>query len=440
ISILNVAFIFGVFMLIVFAPVLLMLWFWNADRRLSMEHWAILLLLLLVGGLLTRIALLSVLAAVVLLAIGAAWAWHRLILADLRYEHVFQDSHIFPGEETTITWSITNDKPIPISWLRWQEAVPLRLYGGFHSANGIAIDDLETKPLWDGSSEGIDEVTSLGGFETLLKTCRIQALRRGFYRFGPTTWVGSDPLGLFRSTLEMERRQGFAVYPRLFSLQDIGVPAQALLGDIRRRESFMEDPSWFRGGREYRSGDPLKTIDWNATARTQAVKVKTFDPTVHAKFMILVNLHAFERISEGVITDYMEDVISTAASIAQWALDQGFEVGLHSNGALPDDFRPLRILPSAAEGQIFVILDYLARLGMVVNRRAEEMLDLDLAELPHGCTLVMCGSVVTTGLSVALADAARRRQVALVLVDNDTPVSIPKVAVVHSHTPREAAA
>ncbi len=438
-TMLDVLFGFGLFVLIIFAPILIMLWMWS-EGGLTTARWIWLVVAMLVAGLFMRVPVITVLTSLVLIVIGVAWIWHQLMLSDVTYDRSFDHSHLFPGEELTITWTIRNEKPLPISWLRWQEAMPLRPFGGSRSEPGIATDDVVTKAIFDGSTEGIDELTSVGAFETLIRTAKVRGVRRGYYEFGPVEWVASDPLGLYHQTRRFEGQSGFAVYPSTFDLDDLQISSQALLGDFRRRQSLIEDPSWYRGSREYALTDPMRSIDWRASARTQQLQVKMFEPTVHLKLMLLLNLHSFERISEGMITEYMEDVISTGGSLAKWALDAGYEVGIHSNGALPQNRAPTRILPSAGEEQIFLILDYLARIMLVVDRPIAEIVATEMSELPHGTTLLVCSSVVTGALRIALADAARRRSVVLVLVDNDAQFTIPNVTVIHAQSREKAAA
>ncbi|GEM_PF-4018067 len=427
----------GAGFLLILAPLLLFLWYWN-NRELTTREWALLCFVILAGGVLARIAVVALLAALILVGIGVAWLWNRVILTDVDYSRSFAQTHLFPGESTTVTWTFRNDKPLPVSWLRWQEGVPIHPFGALRHGEGLQIEDIDIRIILDGGADGIDEVTSIGGFQTLIKTARISALRRGYYRFGPTQWDASDVLGLYRTTKRFEADSALTVYPRLFSPEQLQLPTEAILGDLRRR-SFVEDPSWYRGARDYRSSDPMKTIDWLATARTRRMQVKVFEPTVHPKLMILANLHAFERISRGVITEYMEDVISAAGSIARWGLETGFEVGLHSNGALPGSHMPLRIPPSARPEQLFLILDYLARIMLIVDRNVEDLIRRDVQDLPHGSSLVICTNVITQGMTSVLTDIGRHRRVTVLLIDNDTRFSIPNVTVTQLQTGRRAA-
>src|SRR5581483_1826365 len=114
----------GFFLLAVFAPFLFMVWYWS-DRKLFTGRWAMLVTLGLVAGLFMRVVVIAALAGIVLLAIGIAWLWHRVILLDLRYERSLDHTHVFPGEQAEVTWTITNDKPLPIAWLHWKEALPI---------------------------------------------------------------------------------------------------------------------------------------------------------------------------------------------------------------------------------------------------------------------------------------------------------------------------
>lgn len=433
---LNFLYGLGVVIALGLVPIVYLMRRWSADP-FTVRDWTTIIALLLLAGILTRITIVSLTAGLGLIAIGMAWAWHCVILADVSYHRRFDRMHLFPGEATEVVWTIRNDKPLPISWLRWREAVPVNSFDSF-GQNGIQLDDIEVTPIVEGRY-GLDELTSLSGFETLVKTSRVRALRRGYYRFGPTEWQASDALGLFTATGAADSPSALTVYPRLFDMEELQLPTHALIGDIRRRFSLIEDPSRYRGAREYRPGDPMKLIDWKATGRTNQVQVKTFDPTVHLRLMLLVSLHSFQRIWEGMRTEYMEDLISTAASIARWALQAGFEVGIHSNGLLGGGEEAYPIMPSAGDDQLFVILDYLARLRLFVNRSVEDILRGDLTDLPHGTTTVICANVVTQSLIATLGETRRSGHVALVLVDNEASFSIPNVSVMHAHRRRDSA-
>ena len=197
----------------------------------------------------------------------------------------FARTHIFPGEDTEVTWTISNDKPLPISWLRWQEPIPLQPTG-VRGHDGLELDGPTLRPL-SRDVMGLDEITSLRDSETMTRTCQVHGLRRGDYRFGPAKWTASDALGLFEAEGGAQDSSSLTIYPAIRSSSQLDIAVRALLGDIKRRHSLVEDPTWYRGGREYQTKDPMRFVDWRATARGTGLKVKMFDPTVHPKLMIL---------------------------------------------------------------------------------------------------------------------------------------------------------
>lgn len=294
----------GFLMAVIFGPLIFVIWYWS-DRKLTTREWALLTGLMLIAALFMRVVVMAVLAGLVLIAIAIAWMWHRAILADLRYRRGFARTHLFPGDETEITWTIANEKPLPISWLRWREPIPVRPFSS--AEDGIEFDGVKIRDIFDGHIQGLDEVTTLRGYETLVRNSKVRALRRGYYRFGPARWQATDALGLYTAEGAADDASALTVYPRISRSDRFQIQVRALLGEVRRRHSLVEDPIWYRGDRDYRPGDPMRAIDWKATARTSSLQVKVFEPTVHPKLMLLVNLHAFEHIAQGWITQYMEE-------------------------------------------------------------------------------------------------------------------------------------
>jgi len=427
---------FGFFLAVIFSPLLFGLWFWS-ERRVTTRQLGTLCGVLAVAGLLMGISVIALLAGLVLIAIGVAWLWHAVILSDFTYSRSVSPTHVFPGDFADVTWTLNNAKPLPVSWLRWREVLPGARFGS-REGDGLEFPDSDAKTHGLDAERTLDQVSALRSYETMTHRARVRAVRRGYYRFWPATCQASDALGMYKAERVFDDDCVLTVYPRIRQTDALELEVRGLLGDWRRRNSLVEDPVWFRGDRDYRSTDSMRSIDWSSSARTSTLQVKTFEPTTHPKLMLLVNLHAFERISTGWITQYMEDVISTAASVAAWALELGYEVGVHSNGALPGAHVPFRVLPSAGENQLFSILDYLAKISLVVNRQIEDTM-ADVRDLPYGTAVIICTNVVTPGLMNSLDHSWRGRDVALLLVNNKTPLEIPGVRIMRFETETDAA-
>ena len=61
---------------------------------------------------------------------------------------------------------------------------------------------------------------------------------------------------------------------------------ERMLGIMQCSRHLYEDPFTFRGIREYTTSDPMKTINWKASARTGGLMVNTFDSVMTQKVML----------------------------------------------------------------------------------------------------------------------------------------------------------
>lgn len=104
------------------------------------------------------------------------------------------------------------------------------------------------------------------------------------------------------------------------------------------RRKVVEDPLRFSTVREYNPGDNPRFIHWKATARTGSLQSKVFDPSDTLSVTLAVDVRTRARAYE-YVPEYLEYVISTAASVAVHALGERYMVGLAANG-LGEGARP----------------------------------------------------------------------------------------------------
>jgi uncharacterized protein (DUF58 family) len=139
--------------------------------------------------------------------------------------------------------------------------------------------------------------------------------------------------------------------------------------------------------------------------------VRVADPSTTAKVMIVLNLTTFRRFWEGIRTDRLEEAIRAAGSLAVWALESGFAVGLHSNAILADqagDKYAPRVPPSAHPRQKAALLEHLARLVFAGNFSPAYILLEEARKLTEGTSLIF----VTTLLTPQLVSVLTSRQLA----------------------------
>jgi len=376
----------------------------------------------LLGLLLHQTGLLAV-AVFLLTAAVAGWLWSRYSLRHLEYERSFSETRAFSGETIDITLQITNRKLLPISWLQVDDeyTLPLTILGGDShpsSKPGIGL---------------LSAVMSLRWFERVRWHYRVFCGSRGFYSFGPARFRSGDPFNLFDCQIDRQHLDWLIVYPKVKPIQGLTVPSKEPFGQIKARQRIFEDPSRTIGIRDYQAEDAFKRIHWKATARRQDLQVKVFEPTTTFQLVIFLNMATMPKHWQGTIPALLERAISVAASIANYAVEKRFQVGLVANGCWPQSDHPLRVLPSRSPKQLTHILEALAAVSAVPTVPIEALLTAETTHLPWGATLVVITAVVTDELLVVLSRlrTAGRRVVLLRLDDRPLPPHVPGITVHH---------
>src|SRR5919197_172342 len=180
---------------------------------------------------------------------------------------------------------------------------------------------------------------SVRWYERVRRHYRVLCSARGVHTFGPATVRTGDVFGLASQEMEVRDEEYLLVYPRIVSLDQLRLPAGNPFGDVPlRRQWLFEDPLRTVGVREYRPGDSPRRLHWKATARApgQQLQVKLIEPTTTNRLLVLLNVSTSGQnwSWQGYDPEALEAAITTAASVAQWAVDRGYLVGLAANARL----------------------------------------------------------------------------------------------------------
>src|SRR5690606_25410219 len=106
------------------------------------------------------------------------------------------------------------------------------------------------------------------------------------------------------------------VYPRIYSMPELGLPASRPFGERKGRERIFEDPGRIAGIRPYQPGDPMRRIDWKASARMQALQSRVYEPSATMHMLIALNVNTMVHSWEGFVPETLERLISVAGSVA----------------------------------------------------------------------------------------------------------------------------
>jgi uncharacterized protein (DUF58 family) len=376
------------------------------------QAWLGTAILLLLVGIGAREPSIAAVGALVFLTGSVSKLWSRLSLERVNYRRTLSERRAFVGEEVEVGFSVANRKALPLAWIEVQESVP----------EAMPARDAHTTPSSAPGALHVTRSTALSWYERVSWKHRFFCRQRGYYHFGPTRLRSGDIFGLFPAQLDVQRPDYLTVLPRLVDLPDLGLPTERPFGEARSGSRLFEDPSRIAGVRDYRHGDPLKRIDWKATARRQELQSRIYEPSSSLHLLVALNVNTLEYVWEGYDPVQLERAITVAGSVARWAETQRYAVGLIANSSYPGADRPLSIPPGRDPDQVTRILEALAMVSPFTIAPLEEVLEQAARRLPMGATVVVVAAYLTEPLAARIIRLGQRSHpVALLWVADDPP-------------------
>ncbi len=378
------------------------------------QSWINLSIMLILLGLVVRDYSLFVLPIFLMVTIGAAAWWNARVLRDVTYRRSITHTRAFPGETIEIDIQVENAKILPVPWLRIQDGWPVEM---------PTADAHATRSAMPTIADTLTNVYSLRWYERVHRHYVLEAKQRGAFMLGPTRLRAGDVFGLFHDENVLESRDELIVYPRILTLEELGLPSKEPLGDSRARYHLLEDPSRTMGARDLRPGDSFRHIHWPATARRQALQTRVYEPTTTLTAVICLDVATLPKTWQGILPDLLEELIVVAASLAAHSAERRYAIGLIANGARPLSERSIKVMPGRAPDQLMRILESLAAITGFVTASMDRFLFRESPALPWGATLVIITAIPTPELLSTLKQlqSAGRRIVLISLAAEPLP-------------------
>ena len=273
--------------------------------------------------------LLGLLLLTVLWNLYYARHWHRNLTISLQ----FLQDYVYQGEQAQMTERIENRKRLMLPVLEVSFHVDRRL--AFLDSENTNVSDFIYKR----------DIFSLLGNQRVTRRLDLVCTKRGHYQINES-WLSTFSL-LYeqRFSAASPAAAQLYVYTARTDVSDIMIACERLLGNIQCAKRMYEDPFAFSSIREYTPTDPMKTINWKASAKTGELMVNTFESTLTERVMLYLDLE------DSAILKYeylVEESLSIAASLAQKLITRGMDVGLCTCiSACTDVSQPHRSEPQA---------------------------------------------------------------------------------------------
>ena len=373
------------------------------------EVWIFISVLLILIGLAASQGLLLVVGSLVIVIALMARLWERFAFRRVTHTRSISRQRAFIGDSLEYSVTLYNDKILPLIWVDIQDVFPdgLELAGGHLRSGGMEM------------AQQHRITTSLLPYQRVTWTYSMRCTSRGYHRIGPVRLRSGDIFGFSATETQFPDTAHLLVYPRVVDLRQLIFPAEHPSGETRGRRPLFQDTTRFIGHREYRTSDPMKHIDWKASARLGELQTKVFEPVVSLNVLIALNGSTSEFAWQGANRRFFERAVTAAASTAGFCADRGYSFGLVSNAVAGYSGKWLSVPLGSATPQLSLVLEALAMAGPYVVTPLAEVLRGERHSLPSGATLVLVTAVMTRSLAEEVAEIKQRGYEVLVLYAGD---------------------
>ena len=264
----------------------------------------------------------------------------------------FLNDAVTEGDEGTLSEVIINRKRLPLATLQIKFSVSKYLV--FTETENTITTDQQYR----------SDIFSLRSYEKITRRLPFKCTKRGLYHIDDIDVLSGDIFFSKKLISVIKQHTHMYVYPKPVDSSSFSIPFQQLMGTILSRKYNYEDPFEFRGIRNYEIYDPLKDINWKASARTGELMVNQHNYASSQKVVILLTLEAnniwkYERL--------YEESIRLAAAFANACISNGIPVGLISNAFDCETKKPIQISASAGDNHKLSIMQLLARIDATVS-------------------------------------------------------------------------
>lgn len=156
-------------------------------------------------------------------------------------------------------------------------------------------------------------------------SARVRPLALGRHRWGPLPIRIKGPLGLGWWSQKLPLAAELKVLP-----DTLGPRAAAAAGSVRggaNPESALGGALELHHLREYRPGDPLRSIDWKASARAAKLISRIFNEDQHLEVMIMLDVGRTSRTQfDGM--NQLGHYVNLAARFAEYCVASDDQVGI----------------------------------------------------------------------------------------------------------------
>ncbi len=206
-------------------------------------------------------------------------------------------------------------------------------------------------------------------------------LRRGYIQFDNASISRTDPLGLCHARKTFALKNRLLVLPRLFKTPELDLPGHRIYQPGgTNMASLSGDSQEFVSLREYRPGDPLRSIHWRSYAKLGEPVVKEYQDEYFVRYGLVLDTFLGNNMS----LETFENAVSVAASYMAGEREQDTLLDLMFIGN-----QAYRYTSGKNHQHINAILEVLACIEPETKSNLERLQDL-LTKYVGECCGIVC--------------------------------------------------
>jgi len=281
--------------------------------------------------------IMQVLLAFIIVVVVQVLIYRYFAFRGFSYTCTLLRSRVYEGEMTEMLEVIENRKLLPLLWVKIETRF---------SETFLFAKNNETR-VWAGVFHR--SVLTAPPLRRIKRTYKIVCTKRGYYPVGSASVTTGDLFGLSSYPGSYSSDAGVHVCPTPLHRTEFNLPSRSFLGDVVVRRYFLPDPFMPSGIRNYSPSDPLKLINWKATAKTGNLVVHRNDFTANSNLLVFFNIDysaTYWDMGDTEKAHTMENAIRILATILDISIQSGQQTALRTNAVSLKDGSEVSV-PSA---------------------------------------------------------------------------------------------
>ena len=238
-------------------------------------------------------------------------------LDDLSLKVDFSKNIADYGEDIELIEVVENKKRLPLPFIILKFETPREIK--FYDTEKASTSDFIYR----------EDMLTMKAFSKHTRRIKAKCTKRGYYVFPRVGITTSDPFLIERFTKDFDNDAHLVVLPEVQNAEITRILMSVTLSELQCRRTLLTDPFSLAGIREYGPNDPMKSINWKASAKTGDLMVNQNASTCAQKVHIFVNL---EKYNPKGSTSLLEKSISLAYTYLKELAGLGIPASVYTNG------------------------------------------------------------------------------------------------------------